>query len=339
MVVQLTAPAHGGGWPRVIAGRLLRLAVLLLGIAIAAFALAKLSPVDPVDAYLGGAMIGVGPEQRAAIAERLHLYDGVASQFAAWLRNIISCDLGISTIYNQPVATVIAERALPSLALTGTAWILSGLLGFALGLVAGAREGSWLDRVIRVYCYVLASTPTFWIAIVLLIVFAFKLGWAPFCCVAPPGLATDDITLTERLRHLALPLTAVTLLGVAQVALHTRIKVIEIMRSDYVTFAFAQGATRLDVLLRHAARNAALPAITIQFASLGELFGGSALAEQVFSYPALGKATVDAGLRGDVPLLLALALLTAAFVSTGNTIADLLYRVVDPRTARAEALP
>jgi len=150
---------------------------------------------------------------------------------------------------------------------------------------------------------------------------------------------TEDVTFLDWLRHLALPLIAVTVLGVAQVTLHTRAKMIEIMRSDYVTFAFAQGATRLDAAWHHGIRNAALPAVTIQFAGLGELFGGSALAETVFSYPALGKAVVDAGIRGDVPLLLAITLFTTLFISVGNTVADILYHIVDPRMRSARAWP
>ena len=146
----------------------------------------------------------------------------------------------------------------------------------------------------------------------------------------------------QRLHHLILPLIALTVLGVAQVTLHTRAKMIEIMQSDFALYARAQGATLFDVAIRHGARNAALPALTVLFASLGELFGGSVLAEQVFAYPGLGRAAVEAGTRGDVPLLLAVALFLTLFVSVGNTIADLLYHLVDPRignTPDMEAAP
>ncbi|HLH97987.1 MAG TPA: ABC transporter permease [Xanthobacteraceae bacterium] len=319
--------------------RLLRLALVLLGVAVVAFALAKASPIDPVDAYLGPNIMRVSPEQRELIAERWGFREPAATQLAKWLTNLLHGDLGTSFIFNQPVTEVLYERVNASLALTGTAWLLSGLLGFALGALAGTYEGSLADRCIRAYAYVLASTPTFWVAIVLLIVFSVWLSWAPFCCAGPPGRLPQDIGLLDRLQHLALPLAALSLFGISQITLHTRAKMIEIMRSDYVMYAFAQGATRSDAALRHGIRNAALPAITIQFASLGELFGGSALAEQVFSYPGLGKATVDAGIRGDVPLLLAITLFTALLVSVGNTIADLLYHLVDPRMHPSGARP
>lgn len=323
-------------WPRFIAFRLVRLALVLVAVALAAFALAKLSPVDPINAYLGPDIAKVGPEQRARIAAEWGLDQPAGVQFAKWLGNLLAGDLGWSVTYNAPVAEVIGARFRTSLVLMGLAWLFSGVIGFALGIVAGAWQGGWADRLIRVYAYVLASTPTFWIAILLLMVFSVSLGWTPVCCAGPVGVLPEDVTLAERIRHLILPLAALSILGIAQIALHTRAKLIEIMRSDYVLYARAQGASRLDIALRHGARNAALPAITVLFASLGELFGGSVLAEQVFAYPGLGRATIEAGVRGDVPLLLAITLFTTLFVSTGNTIADALYRLVDPRMAAAD---
>ena len=325
------------GWPLAVATRLLRLALVLAAVAITAFALAKLSPIDPVDAYLGADIARVGPEQRALIAARWGLDQPATVQFGRWLGNLLSGDPGYSMTYNAPVAEVLATRFRTSLPLMGLAWLLSGLLGFALGVVAGAFPGSWGDRLVRLYAYMLASAPTFWIAILLLIVFSVGLRWTPVCCAGPIGVLPEAVTPLQRLHHMLLPLTALTVLGVAQIALHTRAKMVEIMQSDYALYARAQGASRLEVAIRHGARNAALPAVTVLFASLGELFGGSILAEQVFAYPGLGQATVEAGLRGDVPLLLATTLALTLFVATGNTIADLLYRLVDPRMREAEA--
>ncbi|WP_245414918.1 ABC transporter permease [Aureimonas flava] len=311
--------------------RLLRLAALLALVAFAAFALLRLSPVDPVAAYLGPGIARLGPEQRAAIEAAWGLDRPAGVQFLRWLGRILSGDLGWSTSQNAPVAAVIAERGAATLRLALPALVLSGLLGFALGLAAGAREGSRLDRAVRLYAYVLAATPTFWLAIVFLTVFSVQLGWAPLCCSGPIGVTPDAVTWSQRLAHLALPLAVLTLFGVAQVSLHTRAKVAETMRSDHALFAFAQGATRRDVALRHAARAALAPALTIVCASLGEILGGTVLAEQVFAYPGLGRAGVAAGVQGDVPLLLALTLLAAALVAIGNLAADLLYPRVDPR--------
>jgi peptide/nickel transport system permease protein len=319
------------GWSFQIGLRVLRLAMVLAAVAVVAFALAKLSPVDPIDAYLGADIARVGPEQRALIAEKWGLDQPAEMQFGKWLGNLMSGDLGYSMTYNEPVADVLAKRFQTSLPLMGFAWLLSGLLGFALGVAAGAFPGTWVDRSVRLYSYVLASTPTFWLAILLLIVFSVGLKVTPVCCAGPIGVLPEDRTPLQTLHHLILPLAALTVLGVAQIALHTRAKMVEIMQSDYALYARAQGASQLEVAIRHGARNAALPALTVLFASLGELFGGSVLAEQVFAYPGLGSATVEASIRGDVPLLLALALFLTVFVFIGNSIADLLYRVVDPR--------
>lgn len=324
---------------RVLARRILRLLAVLALVALVAFALAKISPLDPVNAYLGIDIARVGPEQRALIAEKWGLDQPPLQQFLVWAGNLLHGDLGYSMIYNAPVAQVIATRFWVSLPLVGLAWLFSGILGFALGVVAGANSGSWLDRLIRLYAYCLSSAPTFWIAILLMIVFSVQLGWTPVCCAGPLGVEPTNVTFTERLHHLLLPLAALSVLGIAQIALHTRAKIMEILQQDAALYARAQGAGKWDVVFRHGVRNAALPAITILFASLGELFGGSILAEQVFAYPGLGQAAVAAGLRGDVPLLLAVTLFLTLFVSVGNAIADMLYHLVDPRVRDTEFAP
>lgn len=309
---------------------MIRLPILLLLVSVTAFTLMKLSPVDPVDAYLGPAIAHVGPEQKAQIAAAWGLDRPPPEQFLRWAGHVLRGDLGHSTTYNAPVAQVLRDRIGASLALTGLAWLLSGALGFALGAVA-AGCGGWVDRGVRIYCYLAASAPTFWLAMLMLVLFSVTLGWTPICCAGPIGLPRDQVDWLDRLHHLALPLAALTLFGVAQIALHTRVKLLEVLRSDYALLARAQGVGRMRVVLRHGLRNAALPALTVFFASIGEIFGGSILAEQVFAWPGLGRATVEAGQNGDVPLLLAIALLTTLVVTLGNMAADRLARAVDPR--------
>ncbi len=329
-------------WPVFLTTRFLRLALVLAAVALVAFGLAKVSPVDPINAYLGPSIARVGPEQRDLIAAKWGLDQPPLIQFGKWAGNLLHGDLGTSMTFNAPVADVLAKRFQASLPLMGLAWLLSGILGFTLGVTAGALPDTWVDRTIRTYAYLLASTPTFWLAIILLVVFSVGLNWTPVCCAAPIGVLPQDVTFLQRAHHIILPLITLTVLGVAQITLHTRAKMIEIMQSDFALYARAQGASLMDVALRHGARNAALPAVTVLFASLGELFGGSVLAEQVFAYPGLGRAAVQAGVAGDVPLLLAVALCLTLFVSVGNTIADILYHVVDPRigaTPDMEAAP
>lgn len=311
--------------------RLGRLALVLLCVALASFGLMMVSPIDPVDAYLGPQMAQVSPEQRALIAERWGFDTSPAAQFGHWLRQLASGNLGWSHVYNQPVSEVIEQRFQRSILLLGSAWLLSALLGFCLGVMAGAKQGSMLDNVISTYAYITASTPAFWLAILAVLLFSVTLGWTPTCCAGPAGVLDQNVSLATRLHHLLLPAATLALLGIANITLHTRTRMIELMRSDVATHAFAQGAGRFDVAWRHGLRHASIPAITLAFASLGELFGGSILIEQVFAYPGLGQATVAAGLRSDVPLLLGIALFTALFVSVGNMVADSLYSVIDPR--------
>tara|TARA_R110000851_G_scaffold113311_7_gene237891 strand:+ start:901 stop:1872 length:972 start_codon:yes stop_codon:yes gene_type:complete len=317
-----------------IAMRLGRLALVLLCVALVSFGLMMLSPIDPVDAYLGPQVAQVSPEQRALIAERWGFDAPPAVQFGHWLRQLASGDLGWSHVYNQPVSEVIGQRFQRSIALLAGAWLVSALLGFALGVMAGAKEGSPLDKMISTYAYLTASTPAFWLAMLAVLLFSVTLGWAPTCCAGPAGVLDQDVTLATRLHHLVLPVTTLALLGIANITLHTRTRMLALMRSDIATHAFAQGAGRFDVAWRHGLRHASLPAVTLAFASLGELFGGSILIEQVFAYPGLGQATVAAGLRSDIPLLLGIALFTALFVSIGNLVADTLYGVIDPRLTK-----
>lgn len=309
----------------------LRLVTLLIAISFLSFMLIRLSPIDPIQAYVGADMMRVGPEQREMIAAHWGLDQPPVQQFLHWGAAVLRGDLGTSMIFRRPVLEVIQERFLASLALMLIAWVMSGLLGFFLGILAGMNEGKSLDKAIKWYCLTLASTPTFWLGLVLLIVFAVHLGWFPIGLGVPAGVLAEDVTLLDRIRHLFLPAITLGILGVANVALHTRQKMIEVLSTEYVLFARARGEQGFILFWRHGLRNVALPAITLQFSGFSELFGGAVLAEQVFSYPGLGQTTVQAGLRGDVPLLLGVVLFSAIFVFSGNMVADLIYQIVDPR--------
>lgn len=309
----------------------LRMLSLLIAVSILSFVLVSLSPIDPVQSYIGADMIRVSEEQRQLIGENWGLDQPPLQRFFAWGSNLIQGDFGTSMIYRMPVLEVIGERFLASAFLMGAAWILSGIVGFALGILAGMNRGTLLDRGIKWYCLLMASTPTFWLGLMILMVFSVSLGWFPVGLGVPAGVLQGDVSLWDRLYHLILPALTLSVVGVANIALHTRQKLLDVLSSDYVLFARARGEEGFSLVWRHGIRNIALPAVTLQFASFSELFGGAVLAEQVFSYPGLGQATVQAGLRGDVPLLLGLVIVSTAFVFVGNFIADVIYAVVDPR--------
>jgi len=290
-----------------------------------------MSPISPINAYIGQNRLQISTQQQELIVSRWGLDRPPIERFFIWAGNLLQGDLGESIIFHDNVSKVIAKRFIASLGLMALAWSISGILGFFLGIISGMRPGSLVDKGIRIYAYTLASTPAFWMAIVLLVFFSVYLGMTPIAGATPIGVPLSEVTLLQRLHHLALPAATLSIIGVAQITMHTREKMIDAMHSDYAIYAYALGESRFGVAFRHALRNVALPALTLQFASLGELFGGSVLTEQVFAYPGLGQATVEAGLRGDVPLLLGITLFSAVFVFCGNTLADLLYGVFDPR--------
>ena len=304
----------------------------MLAVGLVVFALVSMSPIDPVQANVGqAAYVNMSEAKRAQLASYWGGDVPFWERFANWAGALLQGDMGTSLRFNAPVSEVIAHRAANSLALMGIAWLLSGVLGFALGVAAGARRGGALDRVVRSYCFLLASTPTFWLGLLILMVFAVQLGWFPIGFSVPIGVSAADVTLADAVHHLVLPALTLSVTGVANIALHTREKVVDVLESDYVRFARARGESELSVIVHHGLRNVALPAVTLQCAFISEIFGGSVLVEQVFSYPGLGQAAVTAGLGGDVALLAGIALVSAALVFCGNLLANILYGVLDPR--------
>ena len=315
-----------------LARHIVRFALLMLAVGLVVFALVSMSPIDPVQANVGqAAYVNMSEAKRAQLASYWGGDVPFWERFANWAGALLQGDMGISLRFNAPVSEVIAHRAANSLALMGIAWLLSGVLGFALGVAAGARRGGALDRVVRSYCFLLASTPTFWLGLLILMVFAVQLGWFPIGFSVPIGVSAADVTLADAAHHLVLPALTLSVTGVANIALHTREKVVDVLESDYVRFARARGESELSVIMHHGLRNVALPAVTLQCAFISEIFGGSVLVEQVFSYPGLGQAAVTAGLGGDVALLAGIALVSAALVFGGNLLANILYGVLDPR--------
>lgn len=323
---------RGSRLVRLAGSSLVRFVLLMLAVSAVTFALVAASPIDPVQANTGQtALLSMSAAKRARLAARWGVGTPVWQRYAAWLLDALHGDLGTSLRFNEPVVAVVGERFLNSFALLLAAWVLSGVIGLLLGVISGVNRGGFADRVIKGYCYLLSATPTFWLAVILLMVFSVRLGWFPMGFSSSIGGSAQDASFTERAYHLVLPALTLSVTGVASVALHTREKVIDVMESRYVRFARTRGEDTRSVVLRHGMRNLVLPALTLQFAQISEVFGGSVLVEQVFSYPGLGQAAVTAGLGGDAPLLVGIALASAAIVFGGNLVANILYGVIDPR--------
>ena len=304
---------------------------LLFAVSVISFALINASPVDPVQQYILGLDTAVSPEQRAQIEEYWGVDEPPVQRYFTWLSEVLQGNLGESAIYRRPALDIIGERFGNSLALMLCALLLAGFIGFTLGCVMGMHKDKWQDKLLKKICYLLSSVPTFWLGLLFLLIFSVQLGWFPIGFFSPIGVLSEEVTLWQKIYHLILPAVTLSLMSFANIALHTRQKLIDVLSSDYVLFAKARGESPRTILCRHGLRNILLPALTLQFASFAELFGGSVMAENVFSYPGLGSAAVAAGLAGDVPLLLGITLFSALFVCTGNMIANLLYGLVDPQ--------
>ena len=311
---------------------LLKFVLLMFAVSIVVFFLVGVSPIDPVQANVGQtAYASLSAEQKEALAQYWGSNLPIWERYVNWLGSALQGDLGTSLRFNLPVAEVLATRAGNTLLLMLVAWIFSGAIGLTLGVVAGYNKGRAPDAAIKGICFVLASTPAFWFGLVMLIVFAVWLGWFPIGFSVPIGKTADEVTIFDTLYHLVLPALTLSIVGIGNIALHTREKTIDVLESEYVRFAQARGSSRFQALTQHGLRNLVLPAITLQFAAISEIFGGSVLVEQVFSYPGLGQAAVTAGTGGDAALLVGIAIVSALIVFCGNTVADILYRIIDPR--------
>lgn len=324
-------------WAIGILKQIFTMITLLLAVSAFAFTLTYLSPIDPIEAYIGGHAI-VSPEQREAIAERWGLNDPPVTRYFHWLGNLLQGDFGVSTLYLQPVGPLIYQRFQLSFVLMAVAWVTSGMVGFGLGILAAAKQGKWTDKLIKSYCLLLQSSPSFWTGMVTLMFFAVWLGWFPMGMAVPAGKLAEEVTMADRLHHMILPGFVLSLTGISHITLHTREKLIQAMESDYALFAYSRGESKWEFIRRHGLRNILFPAVTLHFATFSELFGGSVLVESVFSYPGLGDAIISAGLHSDIPLLLGSTLFSAFFVFCGNLMANLLYPIIDPRVREGGAL-
>lgn len=317
--------------------RLLWMASLLFGVSVVSFFLLSVSPLDPLTMNVGQSALGsMSPEQRERLEAYWQVDRPMPERFCHWGWELLHGNLGESLLYRRPVTAVIGERAMASLGILLAAWLLSGVCGVLLGMTAGYFRNRWPDRLIRGYCLLTSSTPAFWAGLLLLLVFGVWLGILPVGFQIPAGMDMADVSLWDRIRHGILPVLTLSLTGSGSLALQTRIKMIEVMEQDFILFAKVRGERSSRIFFSHGLRNVLLPALTLQFASVSEIFGGSVLAEQVFSYPGLGQAAVAAGLGSDVPLLMGIVLFSTVLVSAGNLAADLLQEKLDPRVRREE---
>ncbi len=312
---------------RRLAGAVPVLALVVCG----AFLLLEAAPGDAVDAYLAGAG-GGDAGMRAALREAWGLDGGVGARLGAYLAALGRGDLGWSSAFGRPVLTVLLERLPNTLLLMSLATATALGLGSLLGIICGARPGSAADRVISTAAIMLYAVPGFWLGLVLIVVFAVDLRWLP-----SGGIETTASGLTgwaraaDVGRHLVLPVAA---LGMVYMTLYLRLMrdgMVELWNQDFVRAARARGMPLRRLVLRHVARNALLPVVTMLGLQSASMLGGSVVVESVFAVPGLGRLAQEAVARRDMPLLLGVMLLSAVAVMVANLLVDLAYAWLDPR--------
>lgn len=309
---------------------------VVFGVVILTFLLLHAAPGDPVRLLLGP---NATDAQIAAQREALGLNRPLATQFATWVGRFGRGDWGTSIAKGQPVRRLLAEAWPATVRLVGLSLILSYLLGIALGAVQAARSGSRTDTALSVASVTLFAMPGYWLGLMLVLVFTYWARWLPAFGAA--GFDADYLSgaawLGDRLRHLALPLATLTLIGIGGVARFVRGSMLEVLHQPFIMSARAKGLTSRRVVGRHALRNALTPVVTLLGLSLPALFSGAVFIEAVFAWPGVGRILVEAVQARDYPVVMAATTVSALLVVAGNILADLLAGWVDPRVRSARA--
>lgn len=294
------------------------------------FILLHAAPGDPARVLAG--RDNPTEEQIAAIREQLGLDRPLPVQFWNYVKELAQGNLGTSLTFKQPVFDLIVDRLPATLLLTVTSAIIAVTVGTLLGVVAARKSGSAQDSVLSFGNYVFFAMPSFWLGLILIVIFASKLGWVP---TAGMRSVRENYTgwrdVLDVAHHLILPALTLALVQIPIYFRITRASVVQQQREDYITTFRATGMPQPQVFRRYALRNALLPTVTVFGLGLGFVFTGAALVEIVFAWPGVGRLTLDAVFRRDYPLLLGIYLMIAITVSLAVLITDLLYALLDPR--------
>lgn len=310
-------------------GRRILIAIpILIVVTAGVFALAVISPLDPLDAYLNGQSASLTPTQRDAMRAELGLDLPWWQAWWSWATSALGGDFGHSLSYRQSVASVVGDRLPWTIILGVTGLVSAVVISTTLGLVAALRPGSGLDRMIATVATLLQAIPPFVLGMGTIAVFAVGLRLLPTGGLTDPG---EGVTTLSLVRHLFLPWLVFTLSQLPWLILGLRETLVHTLTSDTIAYARLRGVPRTKIICRHVMPMAAPPFIALVAMRLPELIAGSAIVEAVFAWPGLGAATVQAAQRLDFALLCFLTVATTAFVLTSTLIADVLYVILDPR--------
>ncbi|MFZ5918030.1 MAG: nickel ABC transporter permease [Chloroflexota bacterium] len=304
--------------------RLIALVPILLFVSLIVFSIMRLIPGDPVDVMYGTE--GISKETQAAIRHKLGLDQPILVQYFRWLRRLLTGDWGVSFINGQPVLDTILLKLPKTYLLATASMILALLISFPLGIIAAVNRNTGIDYGAMVLALLGISVPSFWMGIMLVLVFALKLGWLPSI-----GYVSFIESPWEALKHLVLPSFA---MGTALTGTFTRLvrsSLLEILAQDYVRTARAKGLMERVVILRHALKNAIIPVVTVVGMWFGFLLSGSVVIESIFSWPGVGQLLVNSILSRDYPVVQNVVLVVSVTFVLVNLLVDIAYTFFDPR--------
>ena len=318
---------------RFLAGRLAQSLIVLSVMSFAIYGLIGLMPGDPIDL-----MISANPELTPEDAKRLKALHGLdrpfLARYGAWLQAALGGDFGFSRLFGKPVGQILWPRLANTVALMGAAFLLSVAIAVPAGILAALNPRGRIDYLVNLLCFAGISMPPFWLALLLIMLFAVQLGILPASALP----TASDPGLLERLRHIALPVLTLALLGVGGTARYVRAALGETLRQDFIRTARAKGVGPARLVRAHALPNAMLPVITILALDVGALFSGALITETMFAYPGMGKLIYDAIMGSDFNLALAGLLFATMVTLASNFAADAAYAGLDPRITFAGAV-
>jgi peptide/nickel transport system permease protein len=316
--------------------RLLLSVPLVLAIVTATFFMAHLAPGDPMDMYLEPQrQRQVDPEVIELLRKKYGLDQPIHVQYVTWLKNVAQGDFGESFRHRRPVKDMLVEAVPYTLQLTFLAIVLDALFGISLGIISAVKQYSKLDKTVTIGSLIIYAMPSFWLALMLIMVFSVNLGWFPTSQTR--SMNYEDLTLIgkmlDRAWHLVLPVFVMGIAGAAGTARYMRSRLLEVLNEEYITAARARGFREKTVIMKHALRNAMIPIVTIYGMSLPFLLGGATIIETIFAWPGMGRMTVSAVGGRDYPIIMATVMIAAILTVLGNLLADITYAAVDPRVS------
>ena len=313
--------------------RLVMALPMLLGITLIAFFIMKAAPGDPVSMYMDPS---ISRADQQIIRQNLGLDQPWVVQYGIWLKNIFKGQLGYSYVTGKPVFTMLIERLPATLLLSLSSLVLVLVITFPLGLISGYKKESWLDDAVTFFSFLGMSIPTFWLGLMLILIFSFGLNWFPTSGFMDPLLydAPWYQQVGSILHHMCLPLVTIMVGAIAGLTRYNRFGIIKILGQDYITAARARGINEKTILFKHAFKNTLLPIITILGLDLPSIISGSYIIEYIFSWPGMGQLGVQAVFQRDYPILMATILFSSVLLIIGTLISDLCYAIADPRIAK-----